>query len=98
MLEKNGEVLGRGHPICRTAPSNSAVHYNIDAEIVAIIDALQHRYNPAGATLHLTGHWWSCAVCETVLTRFGITNFCIDPYTARTNPECRHQRPQKTTQ
>ena len=62
----------------------------IDAEPLSIFDALQKGYNPKKATLHLTGHWWSCRSCEALLLYYGIS-LCIDPYTAKTNPNCQHR-------
>jgi len=92
VLQKGTRVIGMGYPICRTLCDN-AKHYNIDAEIVALVDALQNGFDPQGATLHLTGHWGSCQTCTIILSRCGVISFCIDPETARTNPQCHHKPP-----
>ena len=107
-LEKDGVVLGVGHPVCapwgfthgnpiqecpyKDLQSQSRrIYCNIiDAEPIAILDALQKGYDPRGATLHLTGHFWPCRSCEALLLYFNISVH-IDSHTATTNPECQHR-------
>lgn len=89
VIEVDGHIIGEGVPNELKEGSRA-----IDAEAVAVLWAFQTGVRLHDATLHLTGHFWPCREqCLPLLAYCGITQFCIDPLTKTTNPDCKHHKP-----